>query len=223
MLWSAGGSVKQALAKASGGGTATLSVGKILPPEVAILSPKPAATLGDGSLQVKATATSKGEHPVRSMRLLVDGRPYGGSKSVKRIPAPRLGEVGMTWDVELMPGNRVVLLDQRKLPSIERYEYYTRPEEVAQAIRDMVVRGAPAIGITAAYGIAAAAMAERGDGPSFVEAILARSSEHENNRSPERRFGSRWVYSPRILVENDHRHQQRGEVRAACQPAPVND
>ena len=51
---------------------------------------------------------------------------------------------------ELMPGNRVVLLDQRKLPAVERYEYYTHVAEVAQAIRDMVVRGAPAIGITAA-------------------------------------------------------------------------
>ena len=73
--------------------------------------------------------------------------------------------------VELMPGYRVVLLDQRKLPSIERYEYYSRADEVAQAIRDMVVRGAPAIGITAAYGMVAAALAERGDAASFVEAM----------------------------------------------------
>lgn len=73
--------------------------------------------------------------------------------------------------VELMPGYRVVLLDQRKLPSIERYEYYSRVDEVAQAIRDMIVRGAPAIGITAAYGMVAAAVAERGDSAAFVEAM----------------------------------------------------
>ncbi|MDF2694988.1 MAG: Methylthioribose-phosphate isomerase [Labilithrix sp.] len=73
--------------------------------------------------------------------------------------------------VELMPGYRVVLLDQRKLPSIERYEYYSRVDEVAQAIRDMVVRGAPAIGITAAYGMATGAMAARGDAASFLEAM----------------------------------------------------
>jgi methylthioribose-1-phosphate isomerase len=64
-----------------------------------------------------------------------------------------------------------VLLDQRKLPSVERYEFYTHVDEVAQAIRDMVVRGAPAIGITAAYGMAAAAMSARGDAASFLEAM----------------------------------------------------
>jgi methylthioribose-1-phosphate isomerase len=73
--------------------------------------------------------------------------------------------------VELMPGYRVVLLDQRKLPTVERYEYFTRADEVAQAIRDMVVRGAPAIGITAAYGMVSAALAARGDAPSFLEAM----------------------------------------------------
>ena len=56
--------------------------------------------------------------------------------------------------VELMPGDRAVaLLDQRKLPTIEKYEILNRAEQVADAIRDMLVRGAPAIGIAAAYGI----------------------------------------------------------------------
>jgi methylthioribose-1-phosphate isomerase len=73
--------------------------------------------------------------------------------------------------VELMPGYRVVLLDQRKLPSTDRYEYYARVEEVAQAIRDMVVRGAPAIGITAAYGMVTAAAATRGSAAEFVAAM----------------------------------------------------
>jgi methylthioribose-1-phosphate isomerase len=74
---------------------------------------------------------------------------------------------------ELMPGYRVVLLDQRKLPLLERYEYYQRVDDVAQAIRDMVVRGAPAIGIAAAYGMATAAMAARGDAASFSDAMKA--------------------------------------------------
>jgi len=41
------------------------------------------------------------------------------------------------------------LLDQRLLPAEERWISCRRPEEVADAIRDMVVRGAPAIGIAA--------------------------------------------------------------------------
>ena len=75
--------------------------------------------------------------------------------------------------VELMPGFRVVVLDQRKLPHVERYEFLNRPSEVADAIKNMLVRGAPAIGICAAYGIAAAAASEKGDGPAFLEAMNA--------------------------------------------------
>ena len=45
------------------------------------------------------------------------------------------------------------LLDQRLLPHAERWIRFVTHEEVAQAIADMVVRGAPAIGITAAYGM----------------------------------------------------------------------
>jgi methylthioribose-1-phosphate isomerase len=73
--------------------------------------------------------------------------------------------------VELMPGYRVILLDQRRLPQIERYELLGRVEEIADAIRTMVVRGAPAIGITAAYGMVVAAAGARGDAASFLEAL----------------------------------------------------
>ena len=46
------------------------------------------------------------------------------------------------------------LLDQRQLPLKTEYIDYTDAETVAGAIREMVVRGAPAIGATAAYGLA---------------------------------------------------------------------
>jgi len=49
------------------------------------------------------------------------------------------------------------LLDQRVLPHSYKILEYTDVHEVADAIRDMIVRGAPAIGITAAYGIVLAA------------------------------------------------------------------
>ncbi|MDD9863976.1 MAG: S-methyl-5-thioribose-1-phosphate isomerase [Gammaproteobacteria bacterium] len=53
----------------------------------------------------------------------------------------------------------VRLLDQRRLPGAERYLSLSRATEVAEAIRDMVVRGAPAIGIAAAYAVVLAARA----------------------------------------------------------------
>jgi methylthioribose-1-phosphate isomerase len=49
------------------------------------------------------------------------------------------------------------LLDQRRLPDEEIYLLYEDAIAVAAAIRDMVVRGAPAIGITAAYAVVLAA------------------------------------------------------------------
>ena len=48
----------------------------------------------------------------------------------------------------------VVMLDQRKLPEVETYNNYKSYEEVAQAITALVVRGAPAIGVAAAMGVA---------------------------------------------------------------------
>ncbi len=48
----------------------------------------------------------------------------------------------------------VVMIDQRKLPSAEVYVSCRTATEVAKAIRTMVIRGAPAIGVAAAMGIA---------------------------------------------------------------------
>src|SRR5918995_5625779 len=48
----------------------------------------------------------------------------------------------------------IVMVDQRKLPGQELYIRCRTPQEVARAIRTMVIRGAPAIGVAAAMGIA---------------------------------------------------------------------
>jgi methylthioribose-1-phosphate isomerase len=53
--------------------------------------------------------------------------------------------------------DRLYLLDQRVLPAKTEYLAFNDASAVAKAIVDMVVRGAPAIGITAAYGIVLAA------------------------------------------------------------------
>ena len=48
----------------------------------------------------------------------------------------------------------VVMIDQRLLPGEEVYNTYSTVEKVAEAIRSMVIRGAPAIGVAAAMGVA---------------------------------------------------------------------
>jgi methylthioribose-1-phosphate isomerase len=65
------------------------------------------------------------------------------------------------------------LLDQRLLPLQTKWIAYHTAAEVATAIRDMVVRGAPAIGIVAAYGMALAA--KNGEDLSVAQAELSAS------------------------------------------------
>ena len=75
--------------------------------------------------------------------------------------------------VERTPSG-VRLLDQRKLPSKSVYVTCSTPEETAEAIRTMVVRGAPAIGVTAAFAIAfAASQATRLDPAAMDRTIEA--------------------------------------------------
>lgn len=76
--------------------------------------------------------------------------------------------------------NALCLLDQTRLPAEERWLWYTDYREVAQAIRTMVVRGAPAIGVTAAYAtvLAARESACKGNFPaamSQAKEVLAAS------------------------------------------------
>jgi methylthioribose-1-phosphate isomerase len=69
-----------------------------------------------------------------------------------------------------LEGNRVVLLDQRRLPDQEVELVCSSAAEVADAIRTLAVRGAPAIGIAAAYGYALAVA--RGEDLEAAAAVL---------------------------------------------------
>lgn len=71
----------------------------------------------------------------------------------------------MDWDrydrvrAIVWQGDSLHLLDQRQLPLVTAFVALTDADGVAAAIRDLVVRGAPAIGIAAAYGLVLAARA----------------------------------------------------------------
>ena len=64
----------------------------------------------------------------------------------------------------------IVMVDQRKLPAQEVYIRCRTAPEVAKAIRTMVIRGAPAIGVAAAYGLA---LGMRGRRARLVDVALA--------------------------------------------------
>jgi methylthioribose-1-phosphate isomerase len=65
------------------------------------------------------------------------------------------------------------LLDQRRLPHKENYLCLQDAGSVAEAIRDMVVRGAPAIGITAAYAVVLSARRHLEHTPDNWQALVA--------------------------------------------------
>lgn len=61
------------------------------------------------------------------------------------------------WDKD-----RVILIDQRRLPEEEVYVECTEYNQVADAIEKMVIRGAPAIGVAASFGVALGLMKVQG-------------------------------------------------------------
>lgn len=69
------------------------------------------------------------------------------------------------------------MLDQRRLPEETVYLDLTEPQQVADAIRDMVVRGAPAIGAAAAYGLALAAFRSQAENVEALRRDLAQAAE----------------------------------------------
>ena len=81
-------------------------------------------------------------------------------------PTTALEAAPITWRDGVLE-----LLDQRRLPAEEHRLRCERPDQVADAIRSLAVRGAPAIGIAAAYGLALAAA--RGEDLEAAAALLA--------------------------------------------------
>ncbi|SHK88927.1 methylthioribose-1-phosphate isomerase [Marinobacter antarcticus] len=91
-----------------------------------------------------------------------------GSPSLSASSPGATGTVALRWH-----GSSLELLDQRLLPAQEHWVTLEGASGVAQCIQDMVVRGAPAIGISAAYGVALAARhAGGGDWKAEIEQAI---------------------------------------------------
>ena len=79
-------------------------------------------------------------------------------------------------------GDSLALLDQTRLPVEEVWNTYTDYRKVADAIRRLVVRGAPAIGVAAAYALCLAAMEYRDQGPEEFQKSMAAASARASSR-----------------------------------------
>jgi len=112
--------------------------------------------------------------------------------------------------------DEVRLLDQRLLPSEETWLALTSADEVADAIRTLAVRGAPAIGVAAAYGLAVEA--RRGASPERMRAaadLLARARPTAVNLEWAVRRMSRRIGEPALAVLAEA-HAIRDEDEASC-------
>jgi methylthioribose-1-phosphate isomerase len=108
--------------------------------------------------------------------------------NVKRRGEPRDKLLGVAWEGQLEDG-RIVLLDQTKLPREVEHVEIRDLEALRQAIIDLVVRGAPAIGIAGAYGLAqhlyaAAAGLPPGTRSDVLEPVMKHAVERLGSSRP---------------------------------------
>jgi methylthioribose-1-phosphate isomerase len=99
---------------------------------------------------------------------------------------------------------RVVLLDQRRLPDEEVELECRSAADVAEAIRTMAVRGAPAIGVAAAYGYALAAANGEDLGEAAAVLVAARPTA----------VNLPWAIAEMQAAEGDHAERARDLHRA---------
>jgi len=78
----------------------------------------------------------------------------------------------MTLKTVEWKNNSVIMIDQTKLPNILEYVTYTDYNEIANAISTLVVRGAPAIGVSGAFGLALAALQSSATGKDELISYL---------------------------------------------------
>jgi methylthioribose-1-phosphate isomerase len=114
-------------------------------------------------------------------------------------------------------GATVAVIDQTRLPFAFELRHLRSAEQAADAIRDMVVRGAPLIGVTAAYGVALGLRADPGDAglaravqllgatrPTAVNLrwALARMQSVLASEAPENRVARAYAEAARIADED---------------------
>lgn len=108
----------------------------------------------------------------------------------------------------------VRLIDQRKLPWEFEVLELRDPAAVAEAITDMVVRGAPAIGATAAYGMALAGLRSEAESIEALQADLEAAAERLRQARPTA-VNLAWALKRQRAVVADPQWQTPDEVRAA--------
>jgi len=123
--------------------------------------------------------------------------------SVDRLPidAPLSGASYSAVELSL-DNDRVWMLEQRELPGRERYIGMSEVREIAAGITDMIVRGAPAIGIAAAYGMVLAARSCTQGQEAYLQAMRAAGELLKNARPTAVNLA--WAVDEMLVVAHAH-------------------
>ena len=115
------------------------------------------------------------------------------------------------WDYD---NNTVKMIDQRQLPFEFVVAEFDDYHDVARSIREMYVRGAPAIGATAAFGMALAARKSRAKDLKTLRSDLEGAAETLNAARPTA-VNLSWAVASQIDVAGDESLKNIGELRQA--------
>jgi methylthioribose-1-phosphate isomerase len=108
------------------------------------------------------------------------------------------------------------MIDQRRLPSEETYVQCRTHDEVVRAIQEMVIRGAPAIGVAAAYGLALAAREGPAGFAASAAAMGAARPTAVNLSWAVARMQRRWAQTPDAEAMLAEARAMDDEDVAAC-------
>jgi methylthioribose-1-phosphate isomerase len=103
-------------------------------------------------------------------------------------------------------------LDQTLLPHEKKYVECLTYQDVAKAIKDMIVRGAPAIGVSAAYGMVLGAAEYKGDDvEGFLKHIEAVAQMLKNTRPTA--VNLFWAIERMLKVAYDNKHRSVDDIK----------
>ena len=108
-------------------------------------------------------------------------------------------------------GDRVVMIDQRRLPGEEVYVECRDAESVARAIETMIIRGAPAIGVAAAYGVALGFLMVRDRGRAAAEFAAVSDRLHRTRPTARNLF---WALERMKAVFESHQDLPLAELQS---------
>lgn len=115
------------------------------------------------------------------------------------------------WDYDR---NLVKMIDQRKLPSIFEYAEFTDYNDVAVSIRDMYIRGAPAIGAAAGFGMALAAQQSKAANRQTLLRDLEKAAEILRATRPTA-VNLFWGIDRMLRVATDEEIEHLDDIRQA--------